>query len=434
MRYLLIILLFASCQKPETSYRPNLDAKIMALDKDTTISGIWDGGGRVLRITDHIIHGTGTLQNWIIDASAWQQIFDSSLTIQNIKIYEGDFSAMWIGASSVSLDNWNYLQKSIDICKNNFPLRIPAGTYKYSKPLTASTYPAFTYLNMYGDGDIWNGSTTLIYTGVDKFAFGIQLAKGGSLHNITFTGQFVAPVNNGKTYYALTQAQYNDVSGKCSKDYSGIVIDYDSTGIGGSTAFKVYDVSVSGFDILFSVSPNPKTFNADVLSFTNLHGGNGRIMFQSSEAQEKGNTITNIVCWANIHTLISLGNAGKNQAGSYTIQGGNIASGCIRLFNVDLQGWNAFAVNGLTAESIGTIGNIYTGDSRYTPIASLNDLRIRFALQPNAGVQTLLTSNSVNVRVTNSTLWYYGAPADTLHFRGPATMTNNNYSGPVIWQ
>jgi hypothetical protein len=286
-------------------------------------------------------------------------------------------------------------------------------------------------LNWYGDGDIWDGSTTLTYTGTTGYAFGIQMAKGGSIHNLWFKGQFVSPSNNGTAYYTLSDAAFKDASGRTGRNYSGIVIDPDGgRNPGGSTGLKIYDTSVDGFDILYNVSPSGVTFNADVLEFRNIRCGNGRIGFQSGQAQEKGNTITNIVAWDNLHTLLSIGNAGKVQGGSYTLTGGNIAGSVIRLFHVRLSGWNPFFVNGLTAESIASLGEVYSGDSRYAPTCVLNDLRIRFALPSQAGKQILLAANS-NVRLTNSTLWYYGLPSEELWFSGKPVLENCSVSGPV---
>lgn len=413
------------------------DVTSVTLTADTVIKGIWNGNGRVLRIDNNRILGNGTLQNWILDAPYQRWILDTGITLgSEVKCYNGVFSSSWYGASPVNEDNWVSLQKSINFCINNTALYTPAGNYKYSKPLTAAYLYNRVYaackLNWYGDGDIWDGATTLTYTGTTGYAFGIQRAKGGSIHNLRFKGQFVSPLNKGRAYFNLTDSTFKDASGKTRRGYSGIVIDPDGgLGAGGSTGLKVYDMQVDGFDILYSVSPNGVTYNADVLEFKDIRCGNGRIGFQSGQAQEKGNTITNIVAWDNLHTLVSIGNAGKVQGGSYTITGGNIAGGVIRLFNVRVSGWNPFYVNGLTAESIASLGTIYSGDSRYAPICVLNDLRIRFALPSQVGKQVLLTANP-NVRLTNSTLWYYGLPGEEMWFSGKPTFENCSFSGGTI--
>jgi hypothetical protein len=413
------------------------DATSVTLTADTVINGIWNGNGRVLRIDNYRISGKGTLQNWIIDAPYQRWIFDTSITMGSaVKCYNGVFSSSWYGASPANADNWTSLQKSVNFCINNTALYTPAGDYKYSKPLNAAYLYKGAYaackLNWYGDGDIWDGSTTLTYNGTTGYAFGIQRAKGGSIHNLRFKGQFVSPLNNGKSYFNLNDTAFKDASGRTRRGYSGIVIDPDGgRGAGGSTGLKIYDTQVDGFDILYNVSPNGVTYNADVLVFRDIRCGNGRIGFQSGQAQEKGNTITNIVAWDNLHTLVSIGNAGKVQAGSYTITGGNIAGGVIRLFDVRISGWNPFYVNGLTAESIATLGTVYSGDSRYAPHCVLNDLRIRFALPSQVGKQVLLTANP-NVRLTNSTLWYYGLPGEEMWFSGKPGFEKCSFSGSAI--
>jgi len=401
--------------------------------KDTTISGTWNLRGKILNIYGKI-SGNGTIQNAVINANEYTQIFDTTITLNNCRARE--FSALWYGASPSNMDNGNALQHSIDACVNQMDLFIPRGNYKFSKPLLIYSLSGKRYigarLNMYGEADMFYDGTTLTYTGLSATAIAFQYAKGGSFHNIKLQGQFVPPANRGAAYYNLAYNQFNDVTKRCSSAYNGIAIDYDGTlNSGGSTGLIIHDVWITGFDVLISISPNGKTFNADVLTFTNVRLGNGRCGIQSGQAQEKGNTINNIVAWDNLHTLISIGNAGKYQGGNYIINGGNVAGSCIRLFNINERGWFSMYVNGLYAESFGQIGTVLTGDGLYNPPISFNNCNFDFAYPAQAGTQPLLYSNSNFIRFSNSMLRYYGEPSDTLHFMGSATFDNCSFSGPV---
>lgn len=117
---ILFLCLLFGCQK-ELLYKKatSFDGIKVNLITDTTINSVWDGGGKVLRIEDRIIHGTGTLRNWIIDAPYTQQIVDSSINIVNCQTYNNVFSVAWLGAKESNSDNWWNIQKSINTCLAN---------------------------------------------------------------------------------------------------------------------------------------------------------------------------------------------------------------------------------------------------------------------------------------------------------------------------
>lgn len=313
----------------------------VTVTKDTTISGAWNLQGKVLNVYGKI-SGTATISNAIIISNEYTQIFDTTITLTNCKARE--FSAIWYGANPANADNWKALQMAVNACVNQMNLFIPRGNYKFSKPLLIYHLSGKQYIgatvNMYGEADTFYDGTTLTYTGLTSCAVGFQYAKGGSFHNLKLQGQFVSPANKGPAYYNLAFNQFNDVTKRCAKGYSGIVIDYDGKlNTGGTSGLNVHDVWVTGFDVLINISPNGATFNADVLNFTNIRLGNGRCGIQSGQAQEKGNIINNVVAWDNLHTLMTIGNAGKYQGGNYVINGGNVAGSCIRLFNINERGW-----------------------------------------------------------------------------------------------
>lgn len=183
---------------------------------------------------------------------------------------------------------------------------------------------------------------------------------------------------------------------------------------------------MGNFCIDFSISPNGVTFNADILIFENIHCGDARIGFANGQAQEKGNVIRGIYSWGRIHTLYSAGKLGKSQAGSYTIDGGNIAGSCIRLFDISQAGWYTTSISNLFAESIASIGSILT----QIP-ANISNCTFHFGVPSVIGRQTLLCTNNEKI-VFNSCIFRYYGLKDPMKFIGNATCNNCYFSGTQI--
>ena len=408
------------------------------ISKDTTVNNTWTiPAGSILKFgSKGHISGTGTIRGGIIDASLGQWIFDTTLTIIPEGTYGKDFSAKWFGAGRVK-DNSTALQKGINtVLANGETLRnfyIPKGTYNFSKPLIIANVYKGQYtgstIHMYGETSFWDccSGTTLKYTATDGFAIGLQLNKGTEINNLAITGQFKAPAGNDTSYYNIPFEKFNDVNGKCGTIYAGIVIDYDgSKNMGGSTGVKIHDVSVSNFTIDYLVSPNGKTFNADILLFENIRCGDAKVGFASGQAQEKGNVIRGIYSWGSLHTLISIGRYGKSQAGNYMIDGGNVAGKCIRLFDISQSGWYATSIANIFSESIATIGSIST----QIP-TSISNCTFHFVFPEVIGKQTLFYTNNDKTKFSNCIFRYYGSKQE-MKFAGAATYDNCMFSGPVV--
>ncbi|MBC7627082.1 hypothetical protein [Ferruginibacter sp.] len=406
--------------------------------KDTMVNNTWTiPPGSILKFgSKGHISGKGTIRGGIIDASLGQWIFDTTLTIIPEGIYGKDFSAKWFGAGKVK-DNSTALQKGINtVLANNETLRnfyIPKGIYNFSKPLLIANIYKGQYsgstIHIYGETSFWDccSGTTLQYTATDGFAIGLQLNKGTEINNLAITGQFKAPAGNDTSYYNIPFEKFNDANEKCGATYAGIVIDYDgSKNAGGSTGIKIHDVSVSNFTIDYLVSPNGKTFNADILIFENIKCGDAKVGFASGQAQEKGNVIRGIYSWGSIHTLISIGRYGKFQAGNYTIDGGNVAGRCIRLFDISQSGWYATSIANIFSESIAKIGSIST----QIP-TSISNCTFHFVFPEVIGTQTLFYTNNDKTKFSNCIFRYYGSKQQ-MKFAGTATYDNCMFSGPVV--
>ena len=373
-------------------------AQDIYINKDTTINTTWNiPKGTLLKFgSKGKINGTGTIKGGIIDAALTQWIFDTTLTVSPEGTYSNVFSAKWFGAGYVK-DNAGVLQKGINtVLANSGTLRkffIPRGVYPFSKSLTVASLYKGNYggctIHIYGESSFWDSGTgtTLQYTATDGFALGLQLNKGSEINNLTILGQFKAPAAVDSVYYNIPFDQFNDANGKCTPQYAGLVIDYDGNrNSSGSTGIKVHDMNVGNFTINYLISPNGKTVNADILLFENIRCGNGKVGFATGQAQEKGNVIRGIYSWGSIHTLYVAGKYGKAQAGSYTIDGGNIAGRCIRLFDISQAGWYSTNISNLFAESLGSIGTIST----QIPL-NISNSTFHFVYANKIGKQTIYT-------------------------------------------
>jgi hypothetical protein len=408
------------------------------ISKDTAVNNTWTiPPGAIIKFgSKGHISGKGTIRGGVIDAAPGQWIFDTTLDLFPEGTYSNTFSAKWFGAGSVK-DNSAVLQKGINtILANPQTLRdflIPKGVYEFSKPLTiASIYKGQfvgATIHLYGETSFWDccAGTTLKYTSTDGFAIGLQVNKGTEINNIAITGQFKSPAGKDSAYYNIPFEKYNDADGKCSLMYAGIVIDYDGTkNSSGSTGVKIHDVSVGNFSIDYLVSPNGKTFNADILLFENIRCGDARVGFASGQAQEKGNVIRGIYSWGSIHTLICIGRYGKSQAGHYTIDGGNVAGKCIRLFEISQSGWYTSSISNIFSESIATVGSITT----QIP-TSISNCTFHFVFAEVIGKQTLFFTNSEKTKFSNCVFRYYGSKQE-MKFAGIAAFDNCLFSGPVV--
>jgi hypothetical protein len=414
------------------------EAQDIYINKDTVVKGVWQlQPGAILHFgSKGHISGSGTIRGGIIDAALGQWIFDTTVMLYPEGTYGNDFSARWFGVGRVT-DNSSALQKGINtVLENSATLRnffIPKGLYLFSKPLLVQSIYNGNYtgctIHIYGASSFWDtgNGTTLQYTSTNGFAIGLQVNKGTEINNLIIKGKFKAPDAADAIYYNIPFEKYTDANNQCGPMYAGLVIDYDaSKNSSGSTGLKIHDLQVANFSIDYLVSPNGKTFNADILLFENIRCGDAQVGFATGQAQEKGNIIRGIYSWGSLHTLYAAGRFGKSQAGHYTIDGANIAGRCIRLFDISQSGWYATSISNIFAESIATIGSITT----QIPTAISNST-FHFVYPKIAGKQTLLYASSSKVVFNSCTFRYYSLP-DSMKFAGNATYNNCFFSGPVV--
>jgi hypothetical protein len=197
----------------------------------------------------------------------------------------------------------------------------------------------------------------------------------------------------------------------------------------GSTGISFNDVTVSGFAILVALSPNGITANDDIIKFTDIHFGDGLIGIQNNQAQEKDIRIDGIFCWGSLYCLISIGHAGKYQAGDYAFSNGNIAGRVIRLLDISASGWYSTHIDNFFAESIREIGVIST----QIPITISNS-----TFHLSTGITTkriILWGNSPMIQISNSIIGYYNGQGTDVWVHGSMTFTGCDFRrGKLIYK
>lgn len=445
IKYILTFSLIYSCQKTlikkeESGYNnPTIQSlSLVSLIKDTTIDGIWDGGGKEFTLDEHHnyrIHGKGVFQNWDINCSHNRVIFDTSIVIRNIKSSDGIFSTKWYGISGRNQDNWNIIQKSIDICKANRLTCFTPGleTYNFSKPLDFSTIISGQYVQSFndfeGDANYWdNGTGTRFnYTGKTSPAFIIQLQKGSIFKNFVLTGLYKCPVGTDSTYYSLTEAQYTDQSGNnLSNDYTGFGIDYfyDGKSRSGSTGINVSNISIGGFATAIGFSQNGYTANNDAHTFDYIHFLDNKYCIVECNAQEKGTSVNHIYSWGSCYNVINQGLHGAHQAGNYSYHTANIAGRCIEPVNASIGHWFSSSFYDWYCESIGRVIT-FSGQMPFT------FYNCNFNLSTYNKSRIVINSNTAYLTMHGCTIRYYDGMTNNIFAHGYYTIAGypDNYFG-----
>lgn len=432
---------FLSCSKKiEIIYLPSIATENTATGKqlicDTTITGTWDGGGKTFRNNDFKVHGTGTMQNWILDIPITQNVFDSSINFKSIQTYDGRFSPTWLGASATNTDNWWNIQKSMNISiANNLECHLPGnGVYRYYKTLessvTANGNYQFCKLYFTGDASYWdNGSgTTLQYTGITGAAINFQLNKGSVFDHIAVKGLWIAPLGTDSAYYSLTESNYKDRSIYNLPDtYSGVTIDYwpplDGKTRSGSTGIHMDNISIGGFAKGLAFSQNGLTLNDDANSFDYIHFFDNKWCIVTGQPQEKGTSIDHIYSWGSCYNVFK--NFG---AGNYSLNVANIAGRCIEPVQAQIGRWFSSSISNWFCESIGRVCTI----SALMPF-SFTDCHFDFSLYNKT--RTVINSNTTDVSFTHCTFRFYDGTGGNVNVHSAATFNGcNYYFGNVVYK
>lgn len=402
------------------------------LTQDTTISTTWTLGIQIVSIAPGVkVHGTGTISGGYIQASYYQDIFDTTLTVNIKGGAQGIISSSWFGTSPSKTNNTRYFQKAIDASINkSMTLYTPAGVYiDSSYILIGATYAGdWTSVSLKWKGDyIFNGAvpgTVIDYKNIGNFALGIQKAKGVIIEGISIQGRFATlnKANPETNYWDIPFDDFRDTT--VSEYHSGVIVDpYPNVSglAGGSTGVLFRDMYVTGFTNLFRIG-NVSALNAEEIIAERIVFGKGRTGWVSTQAQEKQNVIRNSMAWSTLHTFFTA-NSG-NGTGNYHIHDINIAGSVVQIFNIQQGGWFSTKIDNIYAERIGSIGTLNTT----AMVISVRDCLFQFAYKSEAGNQYLAKTNSLKVRFTGCDFNYFGETY-SMAFQGLATFDGCYFSG-----
>ncbi len=305
--------------------------------------------------------------------------------------------------------DWVALQTAINYCvysKTDKHLFIPRGKYYISRELFI--HNAISEKN-YGQCQISiEGETS--FSGIDgtdiicnfnnKFALGMQEAKGIKIKGLGFQGQFLRDkkiaMSNRDFFSSSLEREgansYNRFFYNCLDKrfacYAAIVIDPFRTAIWGndtiknfvdfyedlkpfyykrigtSTGTEIEDVQINGFVAGIVFSPNGMTQGDELNKIEKAKFANVKYGICFSQDQEKTNTIRHIFAWENVHTFIASSSQTKNisvaygqgRAGNQIIEDVNIAGNMNQFIYREDGGTFATYIKNVYSESLGKIG------------------------------------------------------------------------------
>lgn len=410
------------------------------IDKDTTINGTWNiSGSTVVRVINNAqISGNATINGGWWDASYYQSVFDTTITVNILGGAYGIVSTSWYGVATGRADNTRYFQRAIDSRENKVGrLYTPSGTYTILTSLVIQSIYLGDYtgvsLDWYGDY-VYNSAvagTVINYIATGgSFALGIQRGKGVLIAGLAIKGRFVPPSDaNPMTYYNITYDNYTDVNGLCNQYYTGVAIDPyvpPFGGVSGSTGVHFSNMYVTGFSTLFSVSQNGATLNGEEIILEKSVLGMCRVVWLSQEPQEKQNVIRNCMAWDRVHTFFVANKSGRG-SGNYHIHDINIAGSVIQCFDIVQSGWFGSSIDNIYAENIARIGVLKTS----AMVLSLTGSTFQLIPKSIIGVQNIaVTNTNLNTVFGECNFLYYGLPStEQMLFNGLATFSNYYFSG-----
>ena len=353
-----------------------------------TVNGTIAGQGKVLKFTsESYLAGSGTINNFILDAGYRQKCFDISLTV-NPAGTTLDKISLWIfGAKADGTDASPAIQACIDLCIRNLGVNtifIPSGTYTCNAPLICQNWNGSIYVNFQisieGEANFWESSgygTVLDFSGFhDTFGIGFQTTKGSAIRHLKLIGAFNYIFTDAYTFYNTSLVSYTD--GVCRDSgfspYAGIVVDPFGPSVPsdggypgltayyrgmpeGSTGLELDDVFFANWVIGFITSPSGQTENAELISAYRIQLQSLKIGICGCQSQEKLNVFRHIGCWGVCHTVFLAGYIyGAASAGNWYIEDVNLA-GFNNQFIVNPQsGYFPSFFSNIFAESLGRLG------------------------------------------------------------------------------
>lgn len=445
---------------------------VLVNESDVVINGnVTIPEGKTLKIEQgYKLTGTGTINGGNIEADYYQQIFDTTLTV-NPKSVNQYFSIKWFGAKGNNTDDYTAIQKTINTCiKNNIrTVYFPVGRYNISQPLIIRGASAgkendeknnsrgFCTIELLGQSSFWdsNKGSEIFAQFNNTFAIGIQNGKGCKIRKLKISGLFKPPdIKDTHKFYNTSFEDFTD--GKCRDSryspYAAIVIDpftnlavnklpddggypglfdyYGKSGklqtLSGSTGTELEELNIRGFVVGICSSPNGLTRNAEITIINKVQFSNCKLCISGGQDQEKNNVVSNIYCWGGTHTIFATGLYGSpRMAGNWIIDHVNIAGGIVRFIYNDQHGYFPTYISHVFAESLGSFGTLNSELA-----CEVSNCIFDFAYQKYAGGQTLLTAYGENVLFRSCNFRYYGEKTPLL-MEGNCVFEHCYFSGPI---
>ncbi len=247
-------------------------------------------------------------------------------------------ATIWLSPSPTG-DDYAQLQAAIDYQAAHAGVRIMldplAGAFSISRPLIAVNIVGARYgqvkLDIEGPVSARNtpNSATIRCLFNHGFALGMQNCKGCTITNINFIGQYDFPGTlNVIQLDTLAFSAWPDTAGGGSRTspYAGICIDpfsdpraYDGVRYkkykgmeryylpgmdeGGSTVVDIVGCQITAFVTGIMVTPSMQA-NGELVNVEKCRIDGCKVAYAWSQAQSKANTITNLMVWGGVHTIL----------------------------------------------------------------------------------------------------------------------------------
>lgn len=251
----------------------------------------------------------------------------------------------YVTVSPVPGDDYPQLQERINYCiRNNIKnIYFQRGEYQISKPLMVENQGRFVSLNLIGtDAAHFNLETNearIVCQFSDGFAIGYQMARSSLIKGLVIYGTGLG-----------TDTRFNA--------YSGISIDpYYRGTTSGSSGILIQDCRIRNFTVGIMISQNGITLNAENIHVEKCSIDGVKVAYATCQRQAKENTVRDLICWDNVHTVFDGMSYGQGLGNIPYIDGVNTAGYVYQIFNFQYQDF-ATSAQKIFAETITRIGTI----------------------------------------------------------------------------
>lgn len=346
--------------------------------------------GKYLVFNGNKLTGTGTITGGTVIAYPDQQIFDTTLTITNVRAANNIIYPEWFGAvSGDATDDVVAIQKTADYLVANTVgakiLQFGSGEYRISKGVSFHKInvggieydPINITIRGLNSAQITSGAmaTIIRLTSDSSFAINIQEGKGCIIENIGLIGTNTLSYTNAQIFTPATTFVAGNQSTNQYSPQAGLVFDafgnitevgnrykdfsdyYTNISNGGSTTCIIKNVRIEAFVVGVVMSPNGTTKNNEGHWFDHVWLGSVREGIVTCNNQERSVRLTNINCWTATKTLFANNVYGLQEGAIPMIDVVNVAGGVFQIMDFNGGGGsNLGSFSNIFAESMYRIG------------------------------------------------------------------------------